>query len=502
MGAALSTDAPPRPPPEARGPLSSESSLVPSGRRRHRPKSFSSAQRWTREGGRLCRVKPAEPMPPTVEPIPPVALLRDSGLVLRGAPRREVAATRMPSYLLGTCIGMTNEDPDAIEALRYHSMRSTRLICRLVCRAWALAVRTGAAWSCAHVRTKSLDRIHPDVAPYIRRLKLPYTHMADDAIPPVVSICSQFPRLESLDISGSARPTSFPALSQLRQLKALNLGYINRHFFSDDEWMAAERLLPKSLEVLYINHHSLGIDLPSLVTLCAGIKLRELTSLAGFRCPRLVELDLSVSCRGYDDSSLELIVEACPNIRWLDISKCAVSFRIGAILSRMTSLRFLCARCLFDVRALTLACPALEQLVVGGKDGMRRQRLDSLDVSACPRLRIVSARYLDGLRTLCLSSATVSLDLSHGSISADLIDGVLFARGASFARLSLIGTPIDMTMETKLGGFLRRLQARGEIDVDMPDDLRKFVEYASTAALPLLEVRGLLPQPYPLQFRL
>lgn len=163
-----------------------ESSLVPSGRRRQRPKS-SSAQRKRKlklklkrkTRGRLCRVKPTEPLPP-------IALQRDSGLVLRGAPRLDVAATRTPSHLLGACIDMTNEDPDAMWELdsgplsrhfflrsAHYEMRSTRLTCRLVCRAWALAVRTGTAWSCAHVWTKSLDRIHPDVTPWIRRLKLP-----------------------------------------------------------------------------------------------------------------------------------------------------------------------------------------------------------------------------------------------------------------------------------------------------------------------------------------
>jgi len=475
------------------------SSLALSGRRRRRPKSFSSAQRWTREGGRLCRVKvkPAEPMPPTAELLPPIALQRDSGLVLRGAPRREVAATRMPSYLLGACIGMTNEDPDAIMALRYH-MRSTRLTCRLVCRAWALAVRTGAAWSCAHVWTKSWDRIHPDVAPYIRRLKLPYTRVADDTIPPVVT-CSQFPRLESLDIAGSVRPTSIPALSQLCQLKALNLGFIDNRHFSDDEWMAAERLLPKSLEVLFINYHSLGVDLPSLTTLYNGSKTGSL--LPTFQCPRLVDLDLSGSHQGYGNDALEVFVQSCPNIRLLNISKGNVREGVGAILSRMTSLKFLGARRLYHVRRLRLACPALEHLVIGGKNSMSLQSFSSLDVSACPRLRIVSARFLDDIRAMQLSPATDFLDLSHGCIPLDLLIGVLAAHGEALRRVSLIGlrvgTYANIVDANVLEPHLQRLRVENsEVEIDRPIEFGRFAQHTSTSEIPLLDVRGLLPQPY------
>jgi len=328
--------------------------------------------------------------------------------------------------------------------------------------------------------------------------------VADDAIPQhVISTCSQFPHLESLDIAASnVCFTCFHALSRLRQLKALNLGYMHYRDFSDDECVAAQRLLPKSLEILYVSCHSLGFELPSLTSLYASTKSRALTRIADFRCPRLVELDLSGSFHSHDDSSLELIVEACPNIRWLDISKCDVGDGISAILSRMTSLRFLGARCLFHVETLRLVCPALEHLVIGGKNSMRRQHLEVLDVSACPCLRIVSARYIGQVQTLQLPTAVVSLDLSHSCIPPDLLASVLGAPGPSLKHVSLI-CAIQYTAffvensesPPELWAILRRLQSEFDVDIMMPNDYRKFALHTSTSGLPPLEVQGLLHQP-------
>jgi hypothetical protein len=133
---------------------------------------------------------------------------------------------------------------------------------------------------------------------------------------------------------------------------------------------------------------------------------------------------------------------------------------------------------------------------------MRRQHLEVLDVSACPCLRIVSARYIGQVQTLQLPTAVVSLDLSHSCIPPDLLASVLGAPGPSLKHVSLI-CAIQYTAffvensesPPELWAILRRLQSEFDVDIMMPNDYRKFALHTSTSGLPPLEVQGLLHQP-------